>query len=127
VHVVSERLHARGKLFGVRLDVSIGCSVSLPAIVHVEVAVASIPQAGAHQTTGDLPQHCLVNVAAELVPGTPAHRRSLAYAIEKACDSQGVPQPQGCGSHEARDAHVWTKFRKLCVSASSAFLFFHSR
>eukprot|EP00964_Phaeocystis_antarctica_P095171 scaffold61712_cov69-Phaeocystis_antarctica.AAC.17 len=55
VHVVSECLHARRKLLGVRLDVSVGCSVSLPAIVHVEVAVASIPQAGAHQTTGHLP------------------------------------------------------------------------
>ena len=93
MHVVSERLHARGKLFGVRLDAPVRRPVSLPAIVHVEVAVASIPQAAAHQATGHFPQHCLVNVAAELIPGTPAHRRCLAHAIEKACDSRGVPQP----------------------------------
>jgi hypothetical protein len=95
VHVVSERLHARGKPFGVRLDVSVRRPVSLPAIVHVEVAVASIPQAAAHQATGHFPQHCLVNVAAELVPGTPAHHRCLAHAIEKACDSR----PHSCRGH----------------------------
>ena len=109
MHVVSERLHARGKLFGVRLDVPVRRPVSLPAIVHVEVAVASTPQAAAHQTTGHFPQHCLVNVAAELVPGTPAHRRCLAHAIEKACDSRGVSQPHRVATARiaARPRRAW--------------------
>ena len=81
VHVVGERLHARGEALGVGHDRARRLAAHLPAVVDHDVLVAGVLHAARHDGVGGLPDERLAHVAAELVPAVPAHRRRERQAV----------------------------------------------
>ena len=70
-----------GKRGGIRLDIVIGISALSPAVVHVDVLVAESNQCTAHEDIGCILDDGLVDFAAEMVPGVPAHWRHAPQAV----------------------------------------------
>src|ERR1035438_4530622 len=89
VHVIRQRFDAAGEMLRIGLDIAFRVARDLPAIVDHDVLVARVPHAVLHHGGGDAAHRVLGNVAGELVPTVPAHRRRTGQAI--------VDSRQGCG------------------------------
>ena len=75
VDVIGECLHTGRETLRIRDDIAVGIAVHLPAVVDDDVFVAGVGHAGGGHRIGHLLDELLADVAAELVPGVPAHRR----------------------------------------------------
>jgi len=83
VNVIGDRLDAVRESQGVGLQRPVRVArrvLDRPAIVDVDVLVAGVAHAGRHHRVGRALDEVLVDVALELVPAVPAHRRQRRHA-----------------------------------------------
>ena len=93
--VVGEGLDAGGKARGIRQDVALGVARDLPAIVDDDVGVPGGAHAvGGHGARG-LEDDPLVDVAAEVAPGIPAHGRRSGETVIDGQAGMGGGQERG--------------------------------
>ena len=77
MNIVGQRFHAGREALRVRLDEAVLVALAVPAVVKIDVLVARVTQTGGDERIGGLPDQLLVDIAAEVVPAVPAHRRRL--------------------------------------------------
>src|SRR5262249_43529951 len=83
VNVVGDGLDAVGKRRRVRLQRAVGgARRQRPAVVDVHVLVAGVLHAAGHHGVGDLTDEVRVDVARELVPAVPPHRRRGGQPVD---------------------------------------------
>ena len=90
--VVGQSLHTGRKALGVRLNEAPLVPLSMPAVIDVDVLVASILHPGRDHRIGGLSDELLVDVAGEGVPTVPAHRRRLGQILELLGERDGRDQ-----------------------------------
>ena len=82
MHVIGQRLHTAREPFGIALRKTVGVAFGgVPAVVDIEVNVSGLGQPRLDQRVGHFADHPLIDVAAELVPRAPAHRRRIGQAF----------------------------------------------
>ncbi len=77
--VVGQGLDARRKALGVGDDEAVFIAALLPAVVDDDVLIAGGLHAGRHHGVGGAANLGFVDIAVEVVPGIPAHRRGLSH------------------------------------------------
>lgn len=82
--ILGEGGDTRGEGGWVGLDVLAGVALGGPAVVQVQVVVASSQKALSHYCVGCLPNQSLVDFASELIPAVPGHRRNKADSVIQA-------------------------------------------
>src|SRR3989442_9301714 len=92
VHVVGERLDAVGEARGIRHESSLRVTYHLPAVVDHDVPIPSVAHAARDHGVGGFADQPVRDVAPEVVPAVPAHRRGTG----------GGPPPRGAGGAGAR-------------------------
>src|SRR5256712_10406766 len=75
MNVVRERLHPRGKSFGVSDDSPLRIATYLPAVVDVHILVAGRLHAAGDHRVCHLTNEFVAHVTAKLVPTVPTHGR----------------------------------------------------
>jgi hypothetical protein len=87
VNVVRESFHAARKSDRISYDVAGRIAAHLPTVVDVDVLISGFLHAGCDHRIGDLFDQLLADVAGELIPTVPAHRRRPREAV---AHSKGV-------------------------------------
>src|SRR5207302_5387573 len=86
VHVVRERLDTTGEADGIRHEPARAVAGDLPAVVDHEVLIARVAHAALGHRVRRLPDELRADVAPEVVPAVPAHRRRAGEAVvERTC------------------------------------------
>jgi len=67
---------------GIGLDETVTIALAMPAVVDDDVAVSGRLHAAGHHGIGSRADDLFVDLAADLVPAVPAHRRSQGQAIK---------------------------------------------
>src|SRR5205814_7301068 len=81
MHVFGKRLHATGEADGIGHEPAGAVAGHLPAVVDHEVLIARIAHAALGQRVRRLLDELRADVASEVVPAVPAHRRRAGQLV----------------------------------------------
>jgi hypothetical protein len=68
VDVISQRRDARGEALRVCDDGAVHCSISLPTVIEVDVAITGLSQAGVNEGASGRADQVFVDVTEEMIP-----------------------------------------------------------
>src|SRR3989442_15381385 len=100
VHVVGERLDAVGEARGIRHESSLRVTYHLPAVVDHDVPIPSVAHAARDHGVGGFADPPVRDVAPEMVPAVPAHRRGTGGGVLLLGGGGGGAGEEGGGGGE---------------------------
>src|SRR5207244_10652510 len=116
--VLRQRLHATREADRIGHEPARGVAGDLPAVVDHEILIARVAHAALRHRVRRLPDELRADVAPEVVPAVPAHRRRAGEAVvERACGiaHDGETEDETDERGESRE-HETAPFRHLVLT-----------